>query len=187
MELRELVSLAKDGDKKSLEEIILRFQNLVRKWSWSVYVEGYEVEDLVSVGNQWIIVAVQKYDIESKVNFEAYLQKTIQNNYYDLIKKRARYNYTVSLNSKGGDGDEDIQSLIEDDINIENMVINKMMLKKLIREINKLSEDDKELIKFAFEDKLGGVKAYANKKEISYKRCYNRRNEIINILKEKIL
>lgn len=187
MELRELVSLAKDGDEKSLEEIILRFQKLINKWSWSIYVEGYEVEDLVSIGNQWIIIAVQKYDIESKVNFEAYLQKTIQNNYYDLIRKRARYNYTVSLNSKGCDGDEEIQSLIEDDINIENMVINKIMLKKLIREINKLSAEDKELIKFAFGDKLGGVKAYSNKKGISYKKCYNRRNEIINILREKIL
>jgi DNA-directed RNA polymerase specialized sigma subunit len=49
IKLEDLVKKAQEGDKISLQHILERFQGFMYKIANSIYINGYEIEDLVQI------------------------------------------------------------------------------------------------------------------------------------------
>lgn len=87
-EERELVTKAQSGDVKARNKIIesnLRFVfNMAKKYRG----RGVDIADLISVGNEGLMEALDKFNLERKVKFISYAVWKIRQNMALLIKKR---------------------------------------------------------------------------------------------------
>lgn len=67
LQLLDLVKKAQDGDKLSLKAIIKNFEGFMYKTASSIYINGYEIEDLIQIEAIALINAVFKYNCEYKM------------------------------------------------------------------------------------------------------------------------
>jgi RNA polymerase primary sigma factor len=86
-EERELVAKAQDGDTNARNRVIeanLRFVfNVAKKYRG----RGVDIADLISVGNEGLIEALDKFDLNRKVKFISYAVWKIRQNMARLIEK----------------------------------------------------------------------------------------------------
>ena len=69
-----------------MEELINEYKYLIIKQASKVHVRGYEMEDLIQMGNITLMRCLEKYTPE-KGNFTAYVSYAIKNN-FNLYKGR---------------------------------------------------------------------------------------------------
>jgi RNA polymerase sigma factor (sigma-70 family) len=91
-ELEDLVKKAQEGDKISLKQVLKRFQGFMYKTANSIYINGYELEDLIQIENLALFKAVFKYNCEYKNAFTTYANT--------VIKNAARSELRSALNKK---------------------------------------------------------------------------------------
>ncbi|MBU5317429.1 sigma-70 family RNA polymerase sigma factor [Clostridium bornimense] len=177
------IKLAKNGDKLAVEEILESFKKFIIKQCNKIYIEGYDKEDLIQEGYISLIKAIEKYD-ETKGNFVAYGTRAIVNNYYMMIRNRAKYNGTASLN-KSNDENIELIDIIEGNENIEEKIILKEDVKSVIEAINNFSDDDKKLIINLQISKIPG-KQLAKELGISYLALCKRKERALKKLRLKL-
>lgn len=165
-----------------MEEIIKKYTPFVIKTARSIYVKGYDVEDLVQIGQASIMKAVNMYDTERENAFTTYVFNTIRRTLYLLIRSSVKDAKCCSLQSLNKEGCELIEVLAcEDDIE-ENM-IKKEEKAMLANALRKLNEQEKEIIYwFYFENRRLGD--YANLKGICYKAAGDRKKKALMKLKK---
>ena len=83
--LEILVEKAKNGDRKSLMDIIERYKFLIIKLAGSYYIPSYEFDDLVQHGYLSVIKAVNLYKLGSNT-FNGYCIHAIRTNFKALLK-----------------------------------------------------------------------------------------------------
>lgn len=156
----EKILLAKTGDKKSMEEIIKSYTPYIIKTARTIYVKGYELEDLIQIGQLSIIRAVKSFDVHRSKNFTTYATKSVSRAYYSLIRKNIKTPSCCSINSINNEGCELIESIASEE-NLEEKTVLKMALQELTAEC-------REIIQWIyFENKT--LELYAEKKGISYR------------------
>lgn len=180
-DLNELVMRAKDGDKAATESIVDRFRNYIKYFSRRIYVAGYELGDLEQVGFHSLLKAIRACDL-NKYSFTPYAIASIKNNYYALIRNKAKERYNLSL-------EEDHNGLKIIDVlnsseNIEEDYIFKETLQQLKKSIDNLSPIEKEILEnIFFEEKT--IKQYAQEKNLKYHNVVYRKNSIISRLRNE--
>ncbi|MEW8955355.1 sigma-70 family RNA polymerase sigma factor [Clostridium sp.] len=184
MELMDLIIEAKGGDLDAVNEIVKRFQGLIIKISRTIYIRGFEQEDLISMGNQSLIIAIKTYDLESSIRFEGYAYKVIKNNYYNEIRKVARYNHVMSLNNIIDEEDHEAMETLEDPYTLEEYVDKREIFRIISEFLNNLSFNDRELLIYYLRKSKGSLKEYSIKHEREYFSCIRRKNKLIGELKE---
>jgi len=184
--MQEIIKKANQGDKAAQEEIIKKFMPLIYKASHKVYIAGYEEEDLIQIGAESILKAVQKFDSNKNTSFTAYVKNTVENNYKYLVRGKVKENYVKSLNELQEDGFE-LEDHIPMDFNLENYVVNSELKKKLREAIESLTPEEKELLHYAFYKDHGGLTEYAKAKSMDYNKVYKLKNSLINKLREYIV
>ena len=94
---KELVKQAKEGDSRSKELLIILNDGIINKFvnRYSVYYSG-DREELVEVGKLAILVAINKYDINSKTSFFTYATRYIKG---FILNKLSEYN-TLNYSQK---------------------------------------------------------------------------------------
>ncbi|WP_040213550.1 sigma-70 family RNA polymerase sigma factor [Clostridium polynesiense] len=184
--MQEIIKRAKKGDKSAKEEILNRYMPLIYKASSKVFIIGYGDEDLRQTGVKSVLEAIEKYNPERNTNFSAYVKTAVVNNFRYLIRGKCRENYVKSLNEVQEDGFE-LEAHISMDFNLEEYVIEKDLKLKLRKALEKLTEEEKELLYYAFGKKHGGLTEYAEKKDISYRKVYNFKNSLINKIRKYIV
>ena len=177
------IKLAKEGDKKAIEEILESFKMFIIKQCNRIYIEGYDIDDLIQEGYISLIKAIEKYD-ESKGAFVAYGTRAIVNNYYMMIKKRAKYNGTTSLN-RSNDENIELIDIIEGNDKIENKIILREDVKYVIEAINNMNENDKKLIIDLQINKIP-AKQLAKELGVSYLALCKRKERALKKLKAKL-
>lgn len=135
---KDLLIRAKDGDKAAMEEILTEYRPLVLSSARNVYINGYEREDLIQIGYLSVMKAIKSFDPSSD-SFSSYVKNSVKNNFYYLIRGKARLNYEGAL-------EDDILS----EENLEETVINCNQADRLKEALQKLSDEDKMLIDFLF-------------------------------------
>ncbi|WP_027633466.1 sigma-70 family RNA polymerase sigma factor [Clostridium hydrogeniformans] len=184
MELINLVINAKHGEQDALYEIVKRFQGLIKKVARTIYIRGFDEDDLISIGTQSLIIAVKTYDLNSNTRFEGYAYKVIRNNYYNEIRRIARYNHVISLNATIDEDDHEAIDIIEDNYTLEEYMDKKDILKIVSDFLNNLGFQDRELLIYYFRGTKGNIKEYSIKCNKEYFSCIRRKNKLIGELRE---
>lgn len=181
MHLEELALKAQSGDKKSLEDLTKYFKPYITKQAHCTYVKGYEMEDLIQIGYVSLMKAIKMYEPSNK-NFNYYVLASIKRNFYYLIRQESRHNTEYSMEFETGEG-LTLQDGLEDTFDLEEEYLKKETYKRLRQGIEKLSKEEKEMIKWVYIDKKS-LKEYARMKGISYNQGRYRMKQTLQKLKE---
>lgn len=184
MDLDELVLKAQKGDTFAVEEILKRFKPYIIKLSKTIYINGYDMEDLIQIGCITLIKAIKKYDL-SKVNkFVPYATCAIKNNYYYEIRQKSKCNGETSLNQELEDGLQIIDNISSEE-DIEGSYIIKEEFVALKLAFSKLSNKDSEILSYVFMNN-GKLVDYAKAKNIKYITSVKRKNSALERLKKQL-
>lgn len=121
----KLFKMARQGDKEARNELILHNVKLVMyEVKKRFCFAGFDVEDLVSVGNIGLIKAVETFDKEKGFNFSSYATRCIDNEILMYLNKSKSEKVDTSLDKPvvGGHNDDemDIMDTIKDNTDIVN-------------------------------------------------------------------
>lgn len=181
MMLIEKILLAKTGDKKAMEEVIKSYTPFVVKSARCTFVKGYDIEDLIQIGQVAIIKAVNMFDVTKSSAFTGYVTNAIARSFYGLIRDNIKENSCCSLNSVNEDGDQFIAAIPAEE-NIEEELLKKEEKLLLRKALDKLPKEDLELINwFYYENKT--LEKYAQFKGISYRTAINRKRRVLKRLR----
>ncbi len=181
-ELLKKVTRAKSGDKKAMEEVIISFKPFVIKTALSTYIKGYDMEDLIQIGEMSIIKAVNMFDNLKSNSFITYVTNAIKINFYELIRKNIKSASVCSLNSVNKEGYEIIDSLVSEE-NIEDEIIKEEENMDLKRALSLLKAEDKEIIYYFYFQKKT-LQEYRKEKGIGYRTAVDRKKRALGKLKK---
>lgn len=180
MDINNLVEKAQRGDNSAKEQLINCFKPYIIKSSKSIYIKGYDLEDIMQIGYMTVIKAINQFDLSQHKDFIPYVITAIKNNYSFEIRKRCRINQEESLNTEVCSETELIDNIIAAD-DTEAETIRKDNSVKLYDALNKLNLEEKELIDYVFL-KENTLKSYSDKKCIKYMTCVKRKNRTLKKL-----
>lgn len=173
--IEELVREAKLGNKQSMEELMKAFENYIYKSAMSIYVSGYEQEDLMQLGYITVMKAVEKYNIE-KTNFVNYVTLAITNNYRALIRGKVKDKGVASLDADLGDGFNLGDMLKDELVNVEEDYMKSELKEAVWEAIKGLPFKLQEIITYVYIEEKGTFKEYALEKNINYNTVIKRKN-----------
>lgn len=183
-DLLKIVRSAKEGDEKSKEEIIKRFQPLTNKKIKNVHLKNYDLEDLHQEADRFILIAINKFNIEKSSNFPSYVKYTLFNNFNYLVRRKSRYEKETSLNKENDEGCELIE-MVADNIDIENAFMTKEQNFELSSAIGKLPLDDQDMIDCVF-FKGWRINRYAKYRDIDSRAAYRKGANILKKLRKML-
>ena len=151
----KLFKMARQGDKEARNKLILHNVKLVMyEVKKRFCFAGFDVEDLVSVGNIGLIKAVETFDREKGFNFSSYATRCIDNEILMYLNKSKSEKVDTSLDKPvvGGHNDDemDIMDTIKDNTDIVNEWLAKERLQIIREAVEKLPEQGREIIKLYF-------------------------------------
>jgi RNA polymerase sporulation-specific sigma factor len=184
MELENLVMKAKNGDNSAYEEIFNRFRNFIYKTCIGIYINGYEIGDLIQLGNITLIKAIEKYDSTKNNNFTAYATSAIRNNYFYEIRQKSKFHAECSFNKETEEGLEILDSLPSDE-NIEKDFLLKEDIAALKAAVSQLLPQEKELIEYVYLSD-GRLIDYAKSRGIKYVTCSKVKERAIRKLRKML-
>ncbi len=135
-----IVELARDGEVKAQEYIILKYKNFVRSKARSYFIIGADKEDIIQEGMIGLFKAIRDFKSEKEVCFRAFAELCITRQMITAIKTATRQkhmplNSYISLNKPIGEEDNDrtlmdvLTSLVP--TNPEEIFISKEECKRL--------------------------------------------------------
>ncbi|GFZ29795.1 hypothetical protein CSC2_03210 [Clostridium zeae] len=178
--IEELVVLCKSGDERSKEVIAAEFTPYIINLSKKCYVGFYDFEDIKNECYFTLFKCIKLYDT-SKHRFVAYATNALRNSVNLLIRS--------SLNKRPKDGTQTIsfdsnidEQSVLDDMNLEDLICNKLILASLHIQIKKLSLEEQELIDYVY-FKGYTFRKFAELKNISYYKIIGMKDRILDKLK----
>jgi RNA polymerase sporulation-specific sigma factor len=184
-EIETLVLKAKSGDKYSLEEVLNKFTPFIIKTARSIFISGMGMEDLIQEGYISVMKAVKSYDIYRNRSFIPYAVNAVKNNYFYMIRQKARYNSDISMQTSIGEGIT-LGDTFEDDLDIEEDYVCREDLTRLKAALDKLTYEERCEILSYFNDDGKSLKQIAEDKSIKYTTLIKRKNALVSKLKRNI-
>lgn len=179
MDIKDLVKKSKSKDEEATRILLEKYKPFILKTMQGVYIKGYDREDLIQIGYFSVIKAIEKYDLDSKTPFTAYVCNSIKNNYYYKIRGKVKENCDVSYEKSLEEGFE-----YTNEDNIEDEVLNNFEIQRLRQALNKLSVEEKEFILYCYSNGHGSTKEYSKMKGIKYGTLQKRKKSILNKIKK---
>jgi len=177
MNIEHLVERGKTEDKLVISELIERFTPLILKIVSSIYIKGYEKEDLIQIGYLSIIKSVREFDLDRGGSFVPYVYNAVRKNYYNEIRKAAKSNYETSYEKLVDTGDYSKLSRVEK--SVEDNIIRREEICNLKTVLDKLTEEEKDLIRFSYGVGYGGLKKYSELYKVKYVTAQKRKSRVI--------
>lgn len=172
--IEELLKSARSGDEKSINEIIKKFTYFIIKKLSKYKIPSYDFEDLVQHGYLSVIKAVKLYKIGSG-SFTTYCTNSIVNNFNALLKGQIKHYREIQ--------DDGILSIQPYDFTLEDEIIAYDEIEKINREVDKLSDIEKKIIKSVYIDRIT-LKKTAEMLNINYRKAIEIKKESLNKLKK---
>ncbi|MGK0469381.1 MAG: RNA polymerase sporulation-specific sigma factor [Clostridium sp.] len=138
--LESLVEKAKNGDRKSLMDIIERYKFLIIRLATNYYIPSYEFEDLVQQGYLSVIKAVNLYKLGSNT-FDGYCIHSIRTNFKALLKGKIKH-YREVPNAEPARQN----AAVEYSFTLEDEVIAYDEVKRLYDALEKLTPFEKDIV-----------------------------------------
>ncbi|WPC43856.1 sigma-70 family RNA polymerase sigma factor [Clostridium sp. JS66] len=188
LQLLDLVKKAQAGDKASLQAIIKNFEGFMYKTASSIYINGYEVEDLLQIEAIALINAVFKYNCEYKNAFIAYATTAIKNAAFNELRsylnKKNGEKFEFSLNNTIDEDTKFMDMLLSDD-NVEEDILLKEDIRALKKALKLLPDNFREIIYWHY-FKEKSLKEYAEFRNIKYSAAKKRHARALEKLKQII-
>lgn len=153
-ELKCIESMEK-GDVKAKDKLIEHNLRLVAHIVKKYYNNYAEQEDLISIGTIGLIKAVNSFKLDKNIKFSTYASKCIENEILMYFRSQRKNNNNIYINDsidmdKNGNA-LTLLDIIPDDVNIENLMENKIHIEKAMLIINtKLTPREKIIIKMRY-------------------------------------
>ena len=159
MDDEQLIVLIHDGDSNETVDFIMnKYKDLVRKKAASMYILGADRDDLIQEGMIGLFKAVRDYDSGRDASFSTFAELCISRQMYSAIKALSRKKH-MPLNSYISiyasredymqDGDASLEELLESDSKLipEQYVLDQEGLQILEENIDKeLSELERQVL-----------------------------------------
>lgn len=174
--MRDLLKKAKLGDKKAKELIIMACKPLIIKTYRSVELIDYDKEDIEQICVMVILNVIEKIDINRGDKLLGYIKKSIQNQMIDLKRRRnvkEKYEKVVMV------------EVAENRASIEEEILEKDLIKILIKIVKNLSYEEKLLFKIVFLNEKP-LTRYADIRKMSYIDAYKLKQRVTRVLRENI-
>ncbi len=159
MDDEQLITLIHDGsDNETVDYIMNKYKDLVRKKAASMYILGADRDDLIQEGMIGLFKAVRDYDCGRDASFSTFADLCISRQMYSAIKALSRKKHTplnsyISIYASREDSeagsDVSLEELLESDANLipEQYVLDQENLKILEENIDKeLSELERQVL-----------------------------------------
>jgi RNA polymerase sporulation-specific sigma factor len=168
--LESLVEKAKNGDRRSLMDIIERYKFLIIRLAGQYHIPSYEFDDLVQQGYLSVIKAVSLYKLGSNT-FDGYCIQSIRTNYKALLKGTVKHYREVpncepiSLNAAA-----------EYSFTLEDEVIAHDEIKRLYAALEKLTPFEKTVVErfYIIKDSLKEIACEGDYSYYDYVRIKNK-------------
>lgn len=135
----------------------------------SVYLKGYNDEDLSQEMLVSILKAYRKFDETINPNFYFYGKITAINRLHEIERKTIRQNYEISISTSNRTYKYMINVKCSE-YNLEEEVIKIITYKRLKAAIATLTDEEKDLIYNKYYRKIS-MAEYASLRHIPYRRC----------------
>ena len=173
--MENLIKRAKNHDNFAKEEIIKMYYPLIVKESKRVFLKNRTFEDLIQIGIVNLLRAINLFDLSrGSESFSSYALWSIKNGYASLIRSDARYNDETSLNLPQYNApDIDIvETIIDDNIDIENEVTNSIIHDEILSTLDKLDYEERDIINFLYiENDMPNLSKYSRLRNKDYYYC----------------
>lgn len=186
MDLTKVIERAKQGDKEAKEIIIERYKPLTYKMSAEFFIRGYDREDLIQIGYISILKAIEQFDLSKGQNFTSYVQYSLRNNFYSMVRDKYKEKYDPSLNELVEGTNLELEETLASDFNLEEDILEKEELEALKQAMKILNEEEKQVIYKSFNASYGGLKAYAEEKGITYNKAATIKRAALTKLKKQM-
>ena len=191
MVTENLLILAKNGHKDSMEKIINNYYPFIIKETKGIFLDSYVFEDLVQTGIESILKGINKFDLDKGVDkFSPYIFLCIKNNFNYLCRKEIRNNNSLSLNAVIKDNMESIDFL-ESNQTLEEIVFQNLKSKELSLALKFLNHEELDLVTFLYLSTPNGKKQllsqYAKIREKDYYYCTSLKKRTLQKLKNSII
>ena len=149
-ELALLIRL-KEGDESARDSLIEHNLRLVVFLAKKYQSEGYEIEDLVSIGSIGLIKGINTYKIDKNIKLATYASRCIANEILMFLRKNKRRKTEISFEDALNYDSEGNELHLEDILGTEEDIVIKefedsMDKRMLAQEINKLEPRDKQIM-----------------------------------------
>ncbi|WPC43353.1 sigma-70 family RNA polymerase sigma factor [Clostridium sp. JS66] len=189
LQLLDLVKKAQNGDEASLQAILKNFEGFMYKTASSIYINGYEIEDLIQIEAIALINAVFKYNCGYKNAFTTYAATAIKNAAFNELRsylnKKNGEKFEFSLNNTIDEDTEFMDMLLSDD-NVEEDILLKEEVKTLRKALKSLPDNFREIICWHY-FKEKSLKEYAEFKNIKYSAAKKRHERALEKLQQIII
>ncbi len=148
------------GDKEAKDKLIEHNMRLVAHIAKKYVSNGYENDDLISIGSIGLIKAINTFSKDKNAHLATYASRCIENEILMHLRATKKLKNEVSLSEPiGTDKEGNEISLIDilksDDEDVSDNVENRIKIEEMIRKINgKLTEREKRIVVLRFG--LGG-------------------------------
>lgn len=187
--MRDLLLKAKNNDSSSKEEIIKMYYPLIIKEAKTIYLKNKSFEDIVQIGVINLLHVIDVFDLSKNVDkFSSYALWAIKNGYKYLCRSQIKYNSELSLNNVNEEGSELGDSIIDENINVEDTVIKSAVNENLHLALKKLDYEERELIDFLYiSNDKPNLSRYCALKEKDYYYCCCLKKRALKKLKNMML
>lgn len=182
--LYDVLVAAKDGNEKAKEYILEKYEPMIINRAMSYFIKGYEVEDLIQIARFTVLIAIDKFDFESKSNFTSYLDRAIKNNFSNLLRKTIKTHYEASLDFKISEEDNLLDVLASESLTDEEVIMS-FLREELIDLLAGLSKEDLDLLKFLYFEN----RSLSERTRITNQKYYDarkRRDYLLSFLRSKL-
>ena len=190
MEVRDLLTLAKNGDESAKVALIKKYYPFIVNSTKNIFLNSYTFEDLVQTGIESVLKGIEKFDLENKQNnFSSYVFGCIKNNFNYLCRKEIKNNNCYSLNLVIKDNMESMDFLQAKET-LEEIFFENLTNNTLSAALKLLDSEEFELINFLYlntpNDKKQSLSTYARLKNKDYYYCTNLKKRTLQKLKSSM-
>ena len=89
-----LLDLSVSGDREAEEQLVKRYNRLVRACARPLFLAGGDSEDLIQEGMMGLMSAIEQYDPGKGASFKTYAELCIRRRLYSAVKSASRYKHT---------------------------------------------------------------------------------------------
>ncbi|WP_165442850.1 sigma-70 family RNA polymerase sigma factor [Senegalia massiliensis] len=181
-EIDNLVRKAKLGEKEAKMKLLESYKPLILTQIKKYYFEKEEMDDLINEGYEVILIGINKFDFSKGVYFSGYINTILRYHYLDKLKFKK---YVVSLDKKISSKDSSISLIdtLESEIDIEKEYLYKELNNELVKNIEKLTIRQKQIIVMFYLQKIN-IKDISNRLGISYRTVVNTKKNALEKLKK---
>lgn len=142
MEDAKIIRKCQTGDKEAFRQLVIKYQPFVYKFLVKISEDQDVAWDLTQDTFVKVIRNIEKFDISGSAKFSTYIITISRNLYVDYLRREKRIQLFIPIH--------DCLNIEDENMDIEDEVIDRMYNQIIMENIEKLTEEQKIVIKMKY-------------------------------------